>query len=279
MKKHCLFVFIASLIGFNAFAQSDSITFVKARWETQEIAPGLIFKHFQFEKCLFDTNENISILEINPSKKLKIALGYEKQLLKKVSDFGKSANALAAINGSFFDVKNGGSVDMLRFNGELISTNHLDKSGERARHQRSALLFNKGKLSIAKWDGTPDWESKLSGDMLNTGPLLIYNNSPQVLDSTLFTRARHPRTAIVITHNRVLLITVDGRNANSAGVNLHELTKILTWLKANQGINLDGGGSTTLWTNKNGVMNYPCDNKKWDHEGERKVANVVLVTQ
>jgi len=279
MKKCFLLVFITSLISLSTFAQSDSITFVKAKWETQKLAPGLIFKHFKFEKCLFDTNENISILEINPNKKLKIALGYEKQLLKKTSDFGKDGKALAAINGSFFDVKNGGSVDMLRFNGEVISPNRLEKSGERARHQRSALLFNKGKLSIAKWDGTADWESKLTGDLLNTGPLLIFNNAPEVLDTTLFTRARHPRTAIAITHNRVLLITIDGRNANSAGVNLHELAKILTWLKASDGINLDGGGSTTMWTQQNGVINYPCDNKKWDHEGERKVANVVLITQ
>jgi len=26
-----------------------------------------------------------------------------------------------------------------------------------------------------------------------------------------------------------------------------------------------------------GVINYPADNKKWDHEGQRKVANVILV--
>ncbi|MBP8067250.1 MAG: phosphodiester glycosidase family protein, partial [Pedobacter sp.] len=38
-----------------------------------------------------------------------------------------------------------------------------------------------------------------------------------------------------------------------------------------------GGGSTTLWTEKLGVINYPSDNKKWDHEGERKVANVVIL--
>lgn len=279
MKKHLLFVFTALLIGFTASAQTDSITFVKAKWQTQKLAKGLIYKQFKFEKCLFDTSENISILEINPNKKLKMVLGYEKQTLKKTSDFGRQANAIAAINGSFFDVKNGGSVDMLKVDGEVVSVNRIDKSGERARHQRSALLFNPGRLSIAKWDGTNDWESKLTGDLLNTGPLLIYDNAAEVLDTTLFTRARHPRTAIAITHNRVLLITVDGRNGNSAGVNLYELTKILRWLKAIEGINLDGGGSTTLWTSQSGVMNYPCDNKKWDHEGERKVANVILVTK
>jgi len=84
-----------------------------------------------------------------------------------------------------------------------------------------------------------------------------------------------------ITKNkRILLITVDGRNINSAGMSLFELTKLMRWLKADDAINLDGGGSTTLWINnymENGVVNYPTDNKKWDHEGQRKVANVVLL--
>jgi hypothetical protein len=28
---------------------------------------------------------------------------------------------------------------------------------------------------------------------------------------------------------------------------------------------------------ENGIVNFPTDNKKWDHEGQRKVANVVLL--
>jgi exopolysaccharide biosynthesis protein len=73
---------------------------------------------------------------------------------------------------------------------------------------------------------------------------------------------------------------VDGRNEQSAGMTLPELANIIKWLKAQDGINLDGGGSTTLWISNqpdNGVVNYPTDNKKWDHAGERKVANVVIV--
>jgi exopolysaccharide biosynthesis protein len=52
----------------------------------------------------------------------------------------------------------------------------------------------------------------------------------------------------------------------------------MRWLKAIDAINLDGGGSTTLWVNNEiGVVNFPTDNKKWDHEGQRKVANVLLL--
>ncbi|MGJ7033410.1 phosphodiester glycosidase family protein [Niabella hirudinis] len=44
-------------------------------------------------------------------------------------------------------------------------------------------------------------------------------------------------------------------------------------------INFDGGGSSTLWTRKRGVINHPSDNKKWDHAGERSVANVLYYSK
>ena len=43
-----------------------------------------------------------------------------------------------------------------------------------------------------------------------------------------------------------------------------------------EAINLDGGGSTTLWSEETGVINHPYDNKKWDHVGERAVPNLIV---
>jgi exopolysaccharide biosynthesis protein len=41
-------------------------------------------------------------------------------------------------------------------------------------------------------------------------------------------------------------------------------------------LNLDGGGSSTAWVAGKGIVNYPSDNKKWDHQGERSVATALL---
>ena len=41
------------------------------------------------------------------------------------------------------------------------------------------------------------------------------------------------------------------------------------------------GGATTLWlsgASDNGVVNYPCDNGRFDHAGERKVPNILYIT-
>lgn len=42
-------------------------------------------------------------------------------------------------------------------------------------------------------------------------------------------------------------------------------------------MNQDGGGSTTLWVKEEGVINFPSDNKNFDHQGVRKVANGIAI--
>ncbi len=283
MKSYLLSILLSGSLISPVIAQSDSTAVVKADWHQQKIAPGVKLKTFLFNKNLFGSNQNVSILEIKQKRKLMFDLGYDAKKLITTSSFGKSAGAIAALNGTFFDIAKGGSVDFIKSDGVIINENRLGKNGGRSGHQRSALIFNKGKISIAKWNGNADWEKTLQGeDIMVTGPLLILDQRTENLDTAnAFNKTRHPRSAIAVTrNNRVLLITVDGRSENSAGMSLFELTKLTRWLNADDAINLDGGGSTALWVynaEENGVVNYPSDNKKWDHLGERKVANVVLL--
>ncbi len=282
MKKTFLSLLFVAIFGFANAQSSDSLTLVKASWEKQKIAPKtkLISHHFN-QKNLFLANQFISYIEINRKGNAPlIAFGNEVKVKKTTSTFGKELGAIAAINGTFFDVANGGSVDFVKMNGVVMKENVLGKNGQRARHQQTAIVIkDDGELAFKKWDQTPNWENNLpEKDVMLSGPLLVFNKIVEALDSTSFTKARHPRSAIGIKANgKVILLTVDGRQDNSAGLSLHELTKVMRWLGCVSAINLDGGGSTTLWTEKLGVINYPSDNKKWDHEGERKVANVVIL--
>jgi len=280
MKK-LHFLLISTLLSITVSAQSDSLALVTAKWETEKIAKGVIWKKYLFKGDLFNSNQSINILEIKKGKRIVFAFGFETVALKLTSDFGKAVDAVAALNGTFFDIKNGGSVDFLKVDGKIINENRLQNE-KRAVHQKAAIVLGENELKIEKWDGQPTWESSLSSDdIMLSGPLLIFNNQFEPVDSSAFTYTRHPRTAIVVTKTeRVLFITVDGRDPNAAGMSLIELGKILKWLDAKDAINLDGGGSTTLWLNNqpdNGVVNYPSDNKIWDHVGERKVANVILI--
>lgn len=285
MFKNLMLAFLFISLSISGFAQnSDSVTFVKTKWLKTRIAKQVkLFKHHFNNKNLFAANENISFIEVkNTGRKAVFAIGAEEKELITTSNFGLRDTAITAINGNFFDVKNGGSVDFVRLNGKIINENRLEKNNQRARHQQAAVVIEHGKISIKKWDQTNDWETKLTEQniMLN-GPLLFLNGIKEDLDTTDFNRLRHPRTCLGIKPNgSVILLAIDGRNDNSAGASLPELTKIMSWLGCTSAINFDGGGSTTLWINgfaDQGVINYPTDNKKWDHEGQRKVANVILV--
>ena len=135
-------------------------------------------------------------------------------------------------------------------------------------------------ISIEKWNGEADWETSTlkSKNVLLNGPLLIYQNSIEKLDSNSFNNNRHPRTCVGIKKDgSTIILVADGRNTNAYGLTLAELTKMMQWLGCTYAINFDGGGSSTLWIKGLGIVNHPSDNKKWDHEGERKVANVFYI--
>ena len=286
MFKKLLLSTAISLSSLCALAQNaDSIVLVSAKWNKQKVSSKIKLITFHFNnKNLFAANENISYLEVkNKGRSPIFTIGAEDSLLKDVSVFGKEHQAIAAINGSFFNVKKGGSVDFIKVNGRVISSNQLNKDGSRAMHQQAAVVIKNGKLSVLKWDGTTDWEQNIDAEnILLSGPLLTYNKADEHLNTkNPFITLRHPRTCIGIRPNgKVILLTVDGRHANSAGMSLPELANTMRWLGCTSAINLDGGGSTTLWVKDwpdNGVVNYPTDNKTWDHDGERKVANTILI--
>ena len=88
-----------------------------------------------------------------------------------------------------------------------------------------------------------------------------------------FVETRHPRTAVAkLKDGKFLMITVDGRSESSGGISLYDLAAYLLELGATDAMNLDGGGSTTMFLDGK-VVNHPSDK-----EGERKVSDAILVT-
>lgn len=86
-----------------------------------------------------------------------------------------------------------------------------------------------------------------------------------------FSTARHPRSALGRTADgKFMMVTVDGRQGISRGINLPDLSALMKRLGAVDAINLDGGGSTTL-SYRGGIINSPSGGI------QRTVANGVLV--
>ena len=115
---------------------------------------------------------------------------------------------------------------------------------------------------------------------MTAGPMLLWDGEevPQRDDRTFVTH-RHNRTALGLKPDgSILLFVADGRFKDQAeGLTLPELEHVMRWMGCINAINLDGGGSSTMYIKGNGVVNYPSDNKKHDHEGERPVSNAILI--
>jgi exopolysaccharide biosynthesis protein len=88
-----------------------------------------------------------------------------------------------------------------------------------------------------------------------------------------FAEIRHPRTMIGVAEGGAIwLVTVDGRQPKlSAGMSLRELQSLARRLRLVDALNLDGGGSTTMWV-QGEIINSPSD-----AAGPRKVSDALLV--
>jgi len=84
---------------------------------------------------------------------------------------------------------------------------------------------------------------------------------------------RHPRSAVGFSRDSstLYLIVVDGRRPTDAGMTLVELGDLMLRLGIHDGMNFDGGGSTTMLV-EGKVVNRPSDK-----EGERPVGSGLLV--
>lgn len=266
--------FYLMLLPLSIFAQPA------LQWEMKTITEGLVWKKLHTQQ-LFDSWQHINVLEIAPSLKLNIA--YRTDTLVRTSNLAKANNALAAVNGGFFDMRHGGSVTYLEINDSTINES-IDKLFEQQNEILEGVLAisPKGKLMI---EGTTSnflyKPKKKHRSVLITGPLLLLKGKRLPFVDRKFTNDRHPRTCACTTNNnKTLLITVDGRNEKASGMSLPELATLMQQLDCKNAINLDGGGSTTMYVRgegKTGVVNHPSDNKRFDTGGERPCANAVLV--
>jgi hypothetical protein len=86
----------------------------------------------------------------------------------------------------------------------------------------------------------------------------------------------HPRTAVGLSGQGrwLLVVLVEGRRPPVAGVTLAPLSQLMRELGAMDAINLDGGGSSTLWLQGRAVMARPANEPE-----ERALANVVSIVR
>jgi exopolysaccharide biosynthesis protein len=277
--SHCHFIFL--LVLFVVQACSPALTpedkqISRAAWVSEKVSPGVQWKYHHFED-LFNARQSVTVLRVD-LKSVSARVEHLDSGFFLTSTRAYEADAVAAVNGSFFNTKRGGSVVFFQKEGVVITPSN---DAPRAYRDNAGFAIDpSGRIAIIKkpMDG---WkQSNQYATILSSGPLLLLDGKivPQVQEK--FNTNRHPRTAIGLTKDRHLIaVVVDGRSAEAYGMTTEELAKVMKGLGCTVAMNLDGGGSSTAWVKGqpfNGVVNFPSDNKKFDHEGERAVANCIV---
>lgn len=282
MRKYIVaFAFVLCTIGIlKGQTVSDSLAIVSAQWEIAHSRKGIIHKR-AFISQLYQCPQVINLIEIDPDKGMKVDVAISNRM-EKTSRIASEHYALAAVNGSYFDMKRGNSVCFLKTDRQVIDTTTINEFKLRVT---GAVSIRKGKMKIISWNRQIEKQYKgKKGIVLASGPLMLKDG--RYYDWSLcekdFIRTKHPRSAVALTKDgKILFITVDGRFPKYAGgVSIPELAHLIRILGGKDAINLDGGGSTTLWLSgapDNGIVNYPCDNKRFDHRGERTVPNILYI--
>lgn len=226
---------------------------------------------------LFNSKQVINILEI-PDRMFKdyeLQMAYTKKGNKNTSFLAQRANAQAAINGGFFNVDKGGSVTYSERNDSIVSLTCPPevKWCMPETMINGAIVFTKdNQLILEPFKSETYYQSSNKESfVLRSGPFLIRDSKKYVPESP-FSEKRHPRSCLGKTKNSVLLIAINGRSEEADGMNFTEVQDFLLQLGCTDAINLDGGGSTTLWSKEKGIVNYPTDKI-----GERPVANAILL--
>ena len=220
--------------------------------------------------------------------KLEIARGPGEEPPAETVDVlaARRRGAVAAINGGFFSLQTGKPTDFLKVDGKIVNGTgrHRGAFGILDRGGVTTLIFDRlavGTSAASRYSpllGTKkrDW-AQASYGLGGAGLLLL--NGRQFSDWKVeriaegFHTARHPRTMIgADSQGGIWLVTVDGRNpVVSLGMTFAELQKLSRRLGLRSALNLDGGGSTTMWV-AGRIVNQPSD-----RTGPRKVSEAIVV--
>ena len=271
-------------------------------WTVTEIAPGLVYRQFSGVESTSGSAQQIFIADWDmsvPGLSFKYALASPGVTTSTVM---REKGALVAMNASYETT----SV-VLKWNGEYTSCmpNNTVFSTPVPNWKSEGAIYTDGGRNVSiSWEGKGKsigelrtfYSNSTAPNIISSAPMLIDDYVPvgetfagflsesdlrhlEYEDPHRHQGVRHPRTAVAITgDNHLLMVVVDGRRPGlSEGMSARELTRFLKEnFNPRYALNMDGGGSSTLCVSGHGdpethVVNYPTDNKRYDHAGERRV--------
>lgn len=290
-----LFALLISGVGVEAASRKEkNPKDGDSGWTVRQLdGDKLVWYRFHGEKFGAKQFVNVLALDLNCKDYELDFVALEKA--DSLSSVALSHDAVVGINGTYeWD------ASFVKADGKIFSEITLPSDHIRYWKHEGVVAFDGKKVKIGYGNKASYLKNKMP-DIFSSSPMLIDNYKPvgaafvgdiseldldklHYEDYRRHQGVRHPRTAIALSRsNKLLLITIDGRSENGAGMSAKEVTEFLCeYFNPRYALNLDGGGSTTMYIKGSGesltdVVNYPTDNKRYDHYGQRRVPTHILV--
>ena len=247
----------------------------KSSWKVTQVRNGLTWYNFEGFEPISGTNQVINVLEFDlDSDDLKFKFVYYPDRAKISEVANLNSDFVAITNASFGSGFTSGSpVDntYIRVDGVTHREIGLDASDSNYGKHESAVWFD-GKSEIGFIDMPGDMNAALEyykkttyPNLFSSIPMLIKNFERanfSAYQKKLSQTSVDPRTVLAVTYDRkLILMTVDGRWKDKAyGMTYRNLQDFLiTHFYPKYAINMDGGGSTSMFIKGKNVVNYPCE--------------------
>ena len=258
--------------------EGDWRTFALADWNWREIGDGAEVGYARLP--IFDSVQSISVLRY-PMSKFRTEIANDSgAAADSTSALALRYGGIAAINASYFNMRTLVPVTYVKDDGKQEGWTTPAEVRSRVdgivavRKGREVAIFPSDTLSYNDI-------SKGYREAIASGPVLLRDGAEarSAWPHTGFYYNRHPRTAVGTTADGwVYLIVIDGRfPGDGIGTTIHETAEICRMFGLKEALNLDGGGSSVLWTEKYGTISYPYDNHRFDHFGQRVVPNIIYI--
>lgn len=259
------------------------------------IPEGIFYKNF-----LLQDRTTVHVIRVDPAFFDIILAKPTDNKLETVETIAKQHKAIGAINGGFFRAEwnqTGFSVGILKIKDQWHGIPHLPRGAMGWSNSKCKVLFDQLLVSIKDRNcftvipkSCPNYTESKEWDSVNYivggAPILIRESkvlndysSEKTIKSFLY--KNHARTAIgILPNGHFLFVVVDGtRNLifTNKGMTIPNLGSLLQQFGCTEALNLDGGGSSTMYLFGN-IVNVPCGDENDEHGNHvRSVSDAILV--
>ncbi|MCR4920527.1 MAG: tyrosine-protein phosphatase [Bacteroidaceae bacterium] len=266
-----LLVFIA--IGGNAQNKSSyASVLANADWGWK-LQGGVYYGKASFDD-LYGNPQRVSIAKYSQSE-MSTSLYVKEHSSQGTNSLAVEAGATAAINGSYFNMSTFTSTTALWVDGKEIATT----APEEFARVNGIVGFKDDTFYIEPYSSSTTssqlaaWGKKYdsfvaSGPIIRRGGVSMNAN----IGGEGF-YGPHPRTLLgKCADGTVYMVIMEGRMEGASGFSLENVVALAEDLNMTDAINLDGGGSSTLWVTGAGVVNKPSGG------AVRNVPNIIIAT-